>query len=272
MLVNKESNVCSCIYCKEVKSSKGIFTHVDRTHLNVTKYSTGYNGKYDILSIRHRSKIEKYLANPSKCIGCNTELDYSKRHNKFCSTSCSATYNNARKDYSTFKPGPAAKVKELLNKQCKCCGNIFETYKKNKIFCTTKCSIYFKNAPLRAKRTEWQNYRADCQFRFNLKDYPAEFEFKLIEQYGWYQASNRGNNLTGISRDHMVSCKYGFENNIPFEHIRHPANCKLITHNENSSKNKKNSITYEELLERIKNWDIKYLHQVLRAKYCKQEA
>ena len=256
--MDKESNLCSCIYCKEVKSSKGIFTHVDRTHLNVTKYSSGYNGKYNILADRHQTKISKYLDNPSKCIQCRNALAYIKKHNRFCSASCSAIYNNARKDYSTFKSGPVAIEKELLKKYCKSCNSVFETHKKNKIFCCTKCSIYFKNAPLRANRAEWQNYRADCQFRFSLKDYSIEFDFGLIEQYGWYTAANRGNNLTGVSRDHMVSCKYGFENNIPFEHIRHPSNCKLLTQNENSSKNMKNSITYDELLIRIKQWDEKY--------------
>lgn len=252
------SVLCSCIYCKEIKSAKGIHTHVDRAHLNLTKYSSGYNGRYDLLAEKHQKKISEYLLTPAKCSCCNTALSYDKRNNKFCSTSCAATYNNAKKDYTTFKSGPPAIVKELLNKRCKQCDSIFETYKKNKLFCSIKCSIHFKNVPLRAKRTEWQNYRADCQFRFSLNDYPEEFEFQLIEQHGWYKAANRGNNLTGISRDHMVSCKYGFENNIPFEHIRHPANCKLITHCENSSKNKKNSISYEELLKRIEVWELKY--------------
>jgi hypothetical protein len=257
MSVNSNSVLCSCIYCKEVKSAKGIFTHVDRTHLNLTKYSSGYNGKYKELAERHRLKIDEYLLNSAECVQCKSKLDYSKRHNKFCSTSCAATYNNALKDYSTFKPGPA-KSKQLLNKSCAHCGNLFDTYKKNKKFCCRKCAIDYKNAPLRANRTEWQNYRADCQFRFSINDYPTEFEFGLIEQHGWYKASNRGNNLNGVSRDHMVSCRYGFDNNLPVEHLRHPANCKLIIHNDNASKHKKNSISYEELLERIKVWDEKY--------------
>jgi hypothetical protein len=226
--------------------------------MNSTKYSSGYNGKYEVLAEHYQKKISKYLLTPNRCICCKDALAYDKKNNKFCSTSCAAIYNNAKKDYSTFKSGPAAQVKELICKQCKHCDSIFETYKKNKLFCSTSCSIHSKNAPLRAKRTEWQNYRADCQFRFSLNDYPDEFEFQLIEQHGWYKASNRGNNLTGVSRDHMVSCKYGFENNIPFDHIRHPANCKLITHKENSSKNKKNSISYKELLKRIEAWEIKY--------------
>jgi hypothetical protein len=257
MTVNNQSTLCSCIYCREVKSSKGIFTHVDRTHLHLTKYSSGFNGKYAELSAKHRSKIEQYLLTPARCKECNKPLEFNKKSNKFCSASCAAKFSNARKDYTTFKPGPA-KSKQLVSKCCPQCGVLFETYKQNKTFCGRKCAILHKNAPLRANRTAWQNYRADCQFRFSLKDYPNEFNFSLLEEYGWYKAANRGNNLSGVSRDHMVSCRYGFDNNLPVEHIQHPANCCLLVHKENVSKNKSNSISYEELLHKIKEWDKKY--------------
>ena len=251
------SNLCSCIYCREIKSAKGIFTHVDRAHLNSKKYSTGYNGKYKELAERHLSKVESYLLNPTKCVQCDLSLEYNKRQNKFCSASCSAIYNNARKDYSKFKTGPT-KSKQSISKNCIHCNTLFDTLKQNKKFCCRACAVTHRNIPLRANRTEWQNYRADCQFRFSIKDYPEEFEFDLIKLHGWYQASNKGNNLNGVSRDHMVSCRYGFDNNLPAEHLRHPANCRLLIHNDNVSKHKNNSISYEELLERIKIWDKKY--------------
>ena len=37
----------------------------------------------------------------------------------------------------------------------------------------------------RGRRTPLTNYRADCKFKFNLKDYPDEFDFDLIKQFGW---------------------------------------------------------------------------------------
>lgn len=97
-------------------------------------------------------------------------------------------------------------------------------------------------------------YRQAAAFNFNLKDYPDRFNFSLIKKYGWYKAANRGNNLNGISRDHMVSVKYGFDNNIDPKTIGHPANCDLVRHSENSSKHSGCSITLEELLERIEKW------------------
>ena len=95
-------------------------------------------------------------------------------------------------------------------------------------------------------------------FRFSLKDYPDEFDFELIEKYGFYSPANKNNNLNGVSRDHMYSVYEGYKNNISPKIISHPANCKLLKHTDNISKNKKCSITLDELLERIKEWEIKY--------------
>ena len=110
----------------------------------------------------------------------------------------------------------------------------------------------------RKKRPALVNYRADCIFKFNLKDYPKEFDFTLIETYGWYKPKNRGNNLTGVSRDHSVSVRYGFDNNLPATNLAHPANCILMQHGKNVSKGIKNSMSYEDLLKRIDAWDKRY--------------
>jgi hypothetical protein len=52
----------------------------------------------------------------------------------------------------------------------------------------------------------------------------------------------------------MYSVRDGFINNIDPEIIKHPANCQLMLHNENNSKNYNSSITIDDLIERIKNW------------------
>ena len=110
----------------------------------------------------------------------------------------------------------------------------------------------------RQNRSALANYRADCAFKFNLKDYPNEFDFTLVESYGWYKPKNRGDNLSGVSRDHAVSVRYGFDHNLPAEHLAHPANCILMQHGDNVSKYMKNSMSYEDLLLRINAWDKKY--------------
>lgn len=105
---------------------------------------------------------------------------------------------------------------------------------------------------------EYQKYRLDTNFKFNLSDYPNEFDFSLIERYGWYSPTNKNNNLGGVSRDHMFSVREGFEMGINPEIISHPANCRLMIHTDNISKNKKSIITIEELLDRIKKFEYKY--------------
>ena len=111
---------------------------------------------------------------------------------------------------------------------------------------------------VRSQRPELVNYRADCSFKFNVFDFPDEFDIVLVEQHGWYKATNRGNNLTGVSRDHVVSVRYGFDNGIDPSIISHPANCQLLQHGTNVSKGKKYDLTIEELFVKISNWNDKY--------------
>lgn len=257
-----ERILVSCIHCREARSAKGIHTHVDRAHLKLTKYSSGNNGSYNLIKQRadvKNAKLEaEYYINPCRCKQCDKVLSYGKRDQTFCNTSCSAIYTNARKDYSIVKPGPKKGPTKLYTCVCINCKLEFKTTKRVQKSCTRTCGAIYKNAKARANRSALTNYRADCAFKFSLNDYPEEFDFTLVETHGWYKAKNRGDNLGGVSRDHMVSVRWGFDNQIPAEHIAHPANCRLITQNENSSKNKQNFITYEELLNRICEWDKKY--------------
>ena len=64
--------------------------------------------------------------------------------------------------------------------------------------------------------------------------------------------------MGGVSRDHMYSVKQGFLNNTDLKIISHPANCRLVLQSDNASKSDACSITLEELLHRIKEWDKKY--------------
>jgi len=106
-------------------------------------------------------------------------------------------------------------------------------------------------AKQRAERSALVNYRADCQFKFSLWDYPDKFDFSLLETYGWYSAKNRGNNTNGVSRDHAVSIRYGFDNNIHPSIMSHPANCCLMQQRKNAAKSLQCSMTLGELFARI---------------------
>jgi len=100
MTTTYKSPLVSCIYCKEVKSAKGIFTHYIVSHtsegkqkntkiLNEAAYLGGAFQKQQKLN-----NITKYNTSPNHCQHCQTNLEYDVRYNKFCSQSCAATYNN----------------------------------------------------------------------------------------------------------------------------------------------------------------------------------
>lgn len=111
-----------------------------------------------------------------------------------------------------------------------------------------------KRKPRSSSTDGIEKYRQLCRFSFNVYDYPEHFNLNLLEEYGWYKAKNRGDNPEGVSRDHMVSVSYGYENGILPYYISHPANCRLMQHNQNNKKNSECSITFEELLKRIDSW------------------
>lgn len=270
--MKKEQPLCSCLICKEVKTARGLLCHIDRAHLHTNQYSSGNHGKYkeigDKLRIKTQTRLTleqvEYDKDPTFCLNCKTKLEFSRKTNKFCSASCSAKFNNQKRTNSgwTLSDDSKLKIKSSLQKQslkykyvCENCQNGFETSRVKQTCCSRTCALELRNFIRRKSRSDLANYRADCSFKFSLNDYPDKFDFDLIEQFGWYKAKNHGDNPNGISRDHMISIRYGFDNNIDPNIMSHPANCKLVRHNENVSKGKNSSITLEELLERIEQWN-----------------
>ena len=203
-----------------------------------------------------------------KCKFCGSEFIGDKKETAFCSHNCSASYNNTirkckKRTYSEqgMKNILDANIKRYNSQEyyinpnhCIECGGKLSYNYRNRKFCNINCKRKYERKNL----NEYQKYYKECQFEFNLSDYPNEFNFKLIEEYGWYRAKNHGDNLNGISRDHMISVKFGYENNISSEIIKHPANCQLMLHSENDKKNTNCSITIKELLLKINNWNNKY--------------
>lgn len=173
-----------------------------------------------------------------KCATCGKSTYKPNRriYTKYCNLECR---NN---DPKYWKAISSTKSKQVVSEKQK--AKISESLKR-----------YYKDNPRPKKDNEtFDSYKARCAFKFNVYDYPDKFDLHLVESHGWYKPSNKGNNLSGVSRDHMISVKYGFENNVDPEIISHPANCRLMIHSKNSSKCANCSITLDELLERIEKW------------------
>jgi hypothetical protein len=204
-------------------------------------------------STQEYEKNKKYCLNPE----CGKEIPYNKRRNNYCDGSCSSSHTNTLRTCTwanNIKEGVKKFHKDNGYCPIKICGFCSNEFSGRNKYCSIEC---VKNKK-RVNTDDYVRYKLDCKFKFNLSEYPNEFDFSLIEKYGWYKAKNNGNNLGGVSRDHMLSVSEGYKLSIDPYFLSHPANCKLMVHSENISKNKKSSITKEELIEKVTNWDLKY--------------
>ena len=256
---------CKNIECENETKGKNIYCSLSCRNIYVNKYLRNYDKYSDTIKEKNNLKEIEYLKSPKTC-KCGEIIPFSKRTNKYCNHSCVAKFTNSEKDYSlrsdNIKKGIHKylidnNIKEegkigLNDLICKGCNNKFTNKQKLK-FCSDNCRVDYRRKDMNA----FKIYKAETNFKFNLADYSDSFDFSLIEDYGWYSPSNKKNNLGGVSRDHMLSVKEGFELGIDPKLLSHPANCELMIHNDNISKNKKSSITLEELLERIENFNKK---------------
>jgi len=251
---------CKNIECnKEIKSNR-IYCSFSCRNIYVNKHLRDYNN-YERNKI---SKVKKdYKDNPKYCPTCNSKILYYKRRNTFCNHSCKATYiNRTRKviNRKAYSKQALKNIREANRKvrggdinyeqnpsKCSKCNKDLIYQKRNNKYCSREC--------IKGNLKDLKTYRVACKFKFSLNDYPEEFDFTLIKEHGWYSPTNKNNNLTGVSRDHMFSVRNGFELGIDPNIIGHPANCRLMLHTDNSSKNKQNSISLEELIDRIKYFE-----------------
>ena len=254
----------SCISCHKEYSTKGIFSHFFATHDPVgNKIMNAIRKKGTDRSFRNpdfRGQYKKPNAIIAhKCF--NPECENMTK-NKFCSCRCSAIVCNKNRTKEVYekqartlletkrKNGWSPKENITVpiprkRRTCSVCGKIEET---NGRFQSETCS--YCNDSL--------TYRNSCGFTFNLKIYPEEFDLALLTEHGMF---NPKTNQGGVSKDHMVSVGYGKKNQIDPKIMSHPANCRLMLHHDNAKKQSNSSLTYEELLIRIAEWDAKYPKQ-----------
>jgi len=156
----------SCIICRKQFSTKGLFSHYSLSHTeHKHTRSTGKGTqKYQLrcscvickleLSVQNLEAHNKtHAAVHNTCVLCGNATK-----SKFCSHSCAAKYNNAQRDYRTFKPGPESKtntVKPRYTKEtrqqksnclstCVVCSKTFSGVRKA---CTEECrAILFQRA------------------------------------------------------------------------------------------------------------------------------
>jgi hypothetical protein len=199
----------------------------------------------------HPAKLA-YLAHPKKCLQCCNSIPWNNRKGIFCSQSCSATYNNSGTTHTE-------QTKQKISKSL-----IFDTCTLTKIR-FSKCRVtnkyYVSNINGVKQRNPYyqtpikKEYRRKCNFTFDIFDYAEEFS---VSSNTSFYSGRKNPDTSALTKDHMYSVYDGFNNNIPFDIIAHPANCRLITQLDNVKKGKKSVISIEELYMRIEVWNKKY--------------
>jgi len=209
----------------------------------------------------------KKLRNPKKlrilyCKKCNskyilnlTDAQFLKnRYKKHCSQRCA----NSRIQLINTKRKISIALNRKVQVNCKFCSSpIFVSTKRSKTkkFCSRKCFAKYRSATRLLAANDQKKYYINSTFKFNLKDFPLEFSFALINAFGWYHFRK---NKNGISRDHRVPISYGFKHSINPQMLAHPANCQLLRHNDNKIKGSKLLTSVDELQKRITAWNEKY--------------
>lgn len=94
------------------------------------------------------------------------------------------------------------------------------------------------------------------QQMFNFIDDPQQLI--LLKEHGIF---NPYTNTNGIVRDHIYSRAAGFENKVFPEILRHPCNCELILHRDNTIKRKQCGMTLDELFTKILKFDKIWIEQ-----------
>lgn len=255
---------CKNIECSNETEGKKLYCSLTCRNYYVNKYLRDYNKNGSAISEKYRTL---YLLNPKKCKNCSNDISYEYRESDYCSKKCSSACINLNRNgtkYNMSVEGLSNIIKTNREKTgykvgeyesnpniCVNCNLPLDFSKRFRKCCSKKCLTEYG----RKNMVEYLIYKSDASFKFSLNDYPDKFDFSLIEKHGWYSPSNsKKPNINGVSRDHMISIKDGFRFGIDPKLIAHPANCKLMVHSENISKNKNSSITIEELIERINNW------------------
>lgn len=257
-----------CPYCKEVLlMNKHSFANHVRWCKSNPKYDEIRKRTIESLSKtlkREENKIKDFTFN---CVVCGKEYTIKTseaainkgEYRKTCSSSCShkLTYLNTDKLAKNNKISKTLtkNVKIEYNKICVVCSKEFKTFIETQKCCSVSCAAKNK---YKTNRTIKNEYKRACSFTFSLNSFPDEFDFTLVEQFGWYKAKNHGNNLYGVSRDHIFSQDDGLKYLIDPYIISHPANCMLLKQSDNASKGSKSNISIDELLTKIRDWNIKY--------------
>jgi len=205
------------------------------------------------------------------CLRCRQKL--AKQQYKFCSKSCSTTWYNSQRSYENpSKPKCLTCGNETRRISAKYCSNkclrisegiLVKPIKKkdpqSPFNCTCKhCGVKFQSQRCRHYCSNHVNLyshngRARYWFTINVYNYPELFDLEDLKRIGFRSKTN----LNGYTRDHKVSVNHAIRYSYDPYYITHVMNCELMLWNENNKKNTNSSISYDELVQLVNEYDSK---------------
>ena len=243
------------VECANIKCKKHFFVHERREEFPKKDHyfcsiKCGHQYAASFVTDQIKQQISKKLSQTKhiiKCYKCGKDIETSICVSRKMCDECKSSSVSNKKIIVT---------QDGIIKQKSRYDHVFELKQFEEIF-KNKPSISTKEIAQIRKKV-YKIYRILCSFRFSLTEFPEEFDFQSLKKCGMYSASNHGNNLNGVSRDHMFSVYDGFKQNVSPLLISHPANCQLILQRKNASKRTNSVITLDELKQRITKWELKY--------------
>lgn len=221
----KENFMSICKYCNTERPSKAMGVHV------LTCRSNPKHAEYK--EKRKRSKQIEYDDFKVICHNCETIFlvnepieKFPKKDKYFCGKFCASSNNGKIKKNKQFR-----KKTDKVTSCAKCNKEMVNIRRK---YCSDECMKL-------SRKNINRSYRHLCRFRFEVTDFPEEFDLKMIAEHGWYAPTNsikRAPNINGVSKDHKFSVSDGEKYSISPDIIGHPANCQILINSDNISKHK----------------------------------
>jgi hypothetical protein len=238
-------------WTKELDEKLKILINEGKKHLEIANILQ--TTKKSISNRCDRLRLRIITIKQYSCKNCNTLfIGYIREEREFCTQSCSNSFSNKNRKLSKDTKKKISKT--LSNKNIKLSEDTKKNFRKCRFCDLLKVNKKYKTICEDCRMEYYKFYRPSCEFTFNLNEEKDRFDMKLVKEYGWYSPSNKGNNLNGVSKDHMYSVREGFINKVDPKMIKHPANCRLLIHVDNNRKNFNSTISFDELIDRINNW------------------
>lgn len=191
----------------------------------------------------------------SICMQCGDGFVKNKEGSKFCSKSCSTTFYNKKRCHTIEtkdKIRKSLRERNALRRKvvgpfcklylgtCAHCGCAIASRRRRK-YCNDHMVLYKSNQ------------RNKYAFTFQFSKHPTLFPSFgiLMKQYGMWSPTN----TNGLTRDHRISVVEAIKQNYDPYYITHPINCELLCWQDNNHKNTKCSMSYEELIRLVDEYD-----------------